>query len=388
MKVTVVADSLLYKTKKGEYWCKSIYGYEFWKRYLNSFSSVEVVSRTKVVADEEITAMLRVDGPNVSVKNLPYLRGMRAYLMNYFIIKHAVKKAAKSADCAIIRLPSIIADMYLKEYRKEKKPYFLEIVADPYDAYAFNKVAKNYFSYRLRKSIKEADGVSYVTKDYLQSKYPPNISQTTTHYSTIDLKAEHFGSPKKYPTKNKEFNFIHVANSMSNDIKGHDIALEILNYVLKKGYNCKLTFIGDGPYRKKLEELSLGYGIDQHINFVGMLANSELIRNELKKADLFLFPTKAEGLPRALIEAMAIGLPALSTPVNGVPELLSSDYLFNPLDVTSFGNKIIHLLNNPKDLEKMSENNIKKAYEYQYDILQDKRDIYYKKLRVYVEKNK
>lgn len=388
MKVTVVADALLYKTKKGEYWCKSIYGYEFWERYLSSFSSVEIVSRTKNVSEDEVAEMLRVDGPNVSVKTLPYSRGMKAYLMNYIRIKHAVKKAAKSTDCAIIRLPSIIADMYLKEYKKQGKPYFLEIVADPYDAYAFNKLAKNYFSYRLSKSIKEADGVSYVTKKYLQSKYPPNSSQITTHYSTIDLKTEHFGSPKKYPTKNKEFNFIHVANSMNNDIKGHDIALEVLNYVLKKGYNCKLTFIGDGPYRKKLEELSLKYGIDEHINFVGMLSNSELIRSELKKADLFLFPTKAEGLPRALIEAMAIGLPALSTPVNGVPELLSSDYLFDPLDVNSFGNKVIYLLNNPKDLEKMSENNIKKAYEYRYDILQDKRDIYYKKLLVYAEQKK
>ena len=65
---------------------------------------------------------------------------------------------------------------------------------------------------------------------------------------------------------------------------------------------------------------------------------------ELKKNDVFIFPSKSEGLPRAVIEAMAVGLPCLSTPVGGIPELIDEEYLFDPLDEMGFTNAIKRFL--------------------------------------------
>lgn len=386
MKLTVVADSLLYKTSSGTYWCESIYGYDFWERYLMTFSEVEIVSRTKTVSDDEVKGMIRVDGDNISIKQLPYTRGMSDYIKKYFEIRKQIKKIIIDSECAIIRLPSIVADMFLKEYKKTGKLFFLEIVADPYDAYSFNKIAKYYFSYRLKKSVLQADGVSYVTEYYLQSKYPPKTKQITTHYSTINLLEEHFSELNSYSIDmNRPIKLIHVANSMSNNIKGHDIAIKVVNYILLNGYQCEITFIGDGPYKAYLKDLIIKYKIEDHVNFVGKLSDSNQIRNYLKQSDLFLFPTKAEGLPRALIEAMAIGLPSISTPVNGVPELLEDRYLFNPLNVEDFGNKVISLINNPEELKEMSNNNIITAYKYKYKNLEKKRINFYEKLHILVK---
>lgn len=96
---------------------------------------------------------------------------------------------------------------------------------------------------------------------------------------------------------------------------------------------------------------------------------------------MFVFPTKAEGLPRAVIEAMAVGLPCISTPVNGIPELLDREFLLNPNDTEGFAEKISFLVDNPLIMEKCSLRNISKAYEYEQNVLQSRRNKFYTKLR-------
>src|SRR5690625_2626270 len=135
VEVLVAADSLFYRTPDGKYWCKTIYGYDFWLRYLEVFEEVIVVSRTKSVPQSKVEGYLRVDGPRLRIKELPYMRGMKQYVLNYFAFSRAAKEAVKEVDCAIIRLPSVSASMVQKHYKKTRKPYALEIVADPYDAY-------------------------------------------------------------------------------------------------------------------------------------------------------------------------------------------------------------------------------------------------------------
>ena len=83
MEVLVAADSLFYKADDGTYWCKTIYGYDFWTRYTSVFDSIAIVSRTKYVSKEEIKN-IRVDGDNVRVIELPYMRGMKQYIKSYF----------------------------------------------------------------------------------------------------------------------------------------------------------------------------------------------------------------------------------------------------------------------------------------------------------------
>ncbi|MDO4990728.1 MAG: glycosyltransferase family 4 protein, partial [Eubacteriales bacterium] len=86
-----------------------------------------------------------------------------------------------------------------------------------------------------------------------------------------------------------------------------------------------------------------------------------------------------------VIEAMAVGLPCISTPVAGIPELLEPEDMIAPTDVEGFADRIIDLLSDPETMEKKSARNIAKAKEYSDEQLQNKRNAFYGKLRLLAE---
>lgn len=385
MELLVAADSYFQKTPDGKFWCKTIYSYNFWKRYLQVFEKVAIVSRTIESSYRDVEGYLRVDGPQLRVIELPAARGMKQYIQQYKELSKSAKRAVDEADCALIRLPSVAASVVLKYFKKTKKPYALEVVADPYDAYKSNKIAQYLYTRSLKKAVKEADGVSYVTQFYLQDKYPAKIKNSSrrfeSYFSTINLESSYFSTPKEYSPDKKKYTIVHTANSINNTGKGHDILIQILNRIRSEGYDVKVIFIGDGDKRSYFEELSLKLNVHQSVHFTGVLSSAEEVRNILLSGDLFVFPSKAEGLPRAVIEAMAVGLPVLSTSVNGIPELLDKKYLFDPSDVEGFVFKLKQLIENPDELEEMSEKNIDKAKEYLIDKLEIRRNSFYTKLK-------
>ena len=138
--------------------------------------------------------------------------------------------------------------------------------------------------------------------------------------------------------------------------------------------------------RSEFQRMALSYEVADYIEFTGLLSGSQAIRQELLGADLLVFPTKGEGLPRTVIEAMAVGLPCLSTPVNGIPELLPAECLFSQQDDEAFAKKAWDILTNPSLYQKLSRQNLDKAASYEYDALAARRDMFYKKLQYLGEK--
>lgn len=84
----------------------------------------------------------------------------------------------------------------------------------------------------------------------------------------------------------------------------------------------QLTLIGDGPQRAQLEHLAATLGLRQ-VYFAGQLANQEVIEL-LRSADLLLNPTNVDNMPISLLEAMAVGIPIVSTDVGGIPYLITN----------------------------------------------------------------
>lgn len=372
------------------YWCRTaVHGYDFWKRYLNVFDEVNVVARVQILDSIDKSIYTRADGMGVSFTELPFIRGSIGYIKNYLNLKRLMKTLITNEECGIFRLPSLPTFMLLDEFKKTKRPYAIEVVVDPQDAYKSNFIAEKFLTYRLTKECKIANGVSYVTKSFLEKKYPSkSIIEGETeqyfdsYYSSIKLDDSFFGIPKNYhDIGSHPLRLIHVASAINSDVKGHSTLLKIVKMLKERGINVSLRCIGDGDRRMFYEKMARDLSIADDVHFLGLFSDKNDIKRELQESDLMVFPSRAEGLPRVLIEAMAVGLPCLSTPVNGIPELLDDNCLFEPDDVKGFADRITFLINNPMEMQKLSGVNIDHAKDYRDVILQKRRDVFYKKLK-------
>src|SRR5439155_26719861 len=93
------------------------------------------------------------------------------------------------------------------------------------------------------------------------------------------------------------------------------------------GLDVTLDIVGDGRFRPELDRLAAELGIREQVCFRGQLPAGEPVRARLDAADLFVLPSRSEGLPRAMVEAMARALPCIGSNVGGILELLAPEDL-------------------------------------------------------------
>lgn len=395
MKLMVVVDAHIVMTPDKKHWCQTIYSYSFFQRYLSTFDDIRVVARVKPV-DKLDGKYQRVDGDYVEVYGIPFYQGPIQLLKRYLVIQKSLMNIDAGCDAALFRMPEQTCQMAYRHMRK-CLPFACEVVYDPSDDL---KQSKSNFllyllhlriSYNLREICLRANGVSYVTEHTIQENFPcyaqlhgETKDHFTSAYSTITLSDESFTGPRVFK-KDRKFTLALCDAAMNSERKGERIFIHAIQRIRAKGYDVAGIIIGDGSMRPSFEQLAQELGIADSITFTGLVANADEVRGYMKEADLFVLPTQAEGLPRGILEAMALGMPVLSTPVGGIPEILERKYLFTPTDIDGLTAKICELINDTSELEAMSIANYSRAKEFSAAILQNKRNEFYKKLRLLAE---
>lgn len=102
--------------------------------------------------------------------------------------------------------------------------------------------------------------------------------------------------------------------------KGFGILIEAVAQLRDAGVPMRLRLVGDGPERPALTAMIASHSLDEHVTLVGELAPAA-VREELRAADIFCLPSFSEGLPVSIMEAMAAGVPVVTTWIAGIPEL-------------------------------------------------------------------
>ena len=111
------------------------------------------------------------------------------------------------------------------------------------------------------------------------------------------------------------------------DYKGHRYLLDAHRILEERGLAAELDLVGDGPLREELESMVRGSAIERRVRFHGARPVDEAIKI-VAGSDLFVMPSivmdngRKDGIPVALMEAMALGVPVISTRVSGIPELV------------------------------------------------------------------
>ena len=102
-------------------------------------------------------------------------------------------------------------------------------------------------------------------------------------------------------------------------VKNQALLLRVGSRICRTHENVRFVFAGDGPLKEQLVALAAELGISAKVRFLGARADIPEVLNAL---DIFVLPSLSEGMPNAVLEAMASGLPVVATRVGGVPELI------------------------------------------------------------------
>jgi colanic acid/amylovoran biosynthesis glycosyltransferase len=132
--------------------------------------------------------------------------------------------------------------------------------------------------------------------------------------------------------------------------KGQHILLEASIRLKRKGLDHELTLVGAGPDQESLQAAIDAHQAGSWITLAGGCPQEE-VRAHYLSADLFVLPSFAEGIPVVLMEAMAMEIPVISTPIAGIPELIQhghSGLLARPASVEDLARQIEKLLNQPE----------------------------------------
>ena len=142
--------------------------------------------------------------------------------------------------------------------------------------------------------------------------------------------------------------------------KNYHVAIEA---VAKVGNSHLHYYIcGQGPDEEKLITFTKELGMERQVHFLGYRTD---VKELLQAADIFLFTTLQEGLPRSLMEAMASGLPCVASKVRGNTDLLNdSDGGILCESMEDYINAIDKLSKNPTLRKRMSANNLKTIQHY------------------------
>lgn len=383
MNVFIILNHCFYLSPDDMLWTKNpSVNYEFWTRYLDIFDNVTIIARAMPVKQSE-PGWHKTTGLNVTGYLLPHFQGPESFIANYTEIRRNIKFVVTNvnSEAIIFRVPCSIGTEIWKSL-PIGKPYGLEVVTDPYDNFAPGAVKhplrfffRWLFTTNLRKQCQQASGVAYVTAHALQKRYP--TQSFSTHYSSIKLTSTKFKSqPHTYTIGNNAHSLITVGNQ-EHLYKAPDVLIKAVAICINNGLNLHLTLVGDGKHRVELEGLAQQLGISEKVTFTGHLCDSIDVQNKLDQADLFVLPSHQEGLPRAMIEAMARGLPCIGSTVGGIPELLAAENMVLPGNADALARKIEEVVTNPERMNQMAAENLDKAQEYHEERLRQRRNEFY-----------
>lgn len=384
MRVLVSASAHFALTADGALWTPNAsLGHTFWARYLDVFDEVRLLVRARPCATppEGWNPATR-DG--ITAVPLPDSIGPLGFVKDFTRIRRIVREALTDAEAVQLRISCHIGGEVWRQL-PPRRPYGVEVVTDPYDVFApgavrhpLRGVFRWWFTRQLRQQCAGACAAAYVTERALQRRYPPAPEACTTHFSSIELPDTAF---VEVPRPARPARNLILVGTLAQLYKAPDVLLEAFGQCVREGLDLRLRFVGDGKHRPELQARAEALGLAERVCFRGQLTAGDPVRQELDWADLLVLPSRQEGLPRAMIEAMARALPCIGSTVGGIPELLPPEDLVPPGDVAALTRKLREVVTAPERLAAMSARNLSQARNYSDNLLRPRRIAFYEHLR-------
>ena len=360
---------------------RSHYG-AFVSRYVPYFNHVFLYCRVHKTEDPN---GLPVGGEGVTVVPLPEVHGPIGLLKNLiFLLKIFLKICANKNDRALIRIPGIFPTVAWFVFLIKGFPYAVEAMADAeaqFSKEAFQRpgrlIYKIIWTSAMKWQCRLASSAAYVTKRALQNQYPAGKNCPSFSFTTLDLPDSMIvDSPKTEDFfKQRPFKFVNVA-MMQKHLKGQDIILKAFA-IFSENKDVELLLVGDGDTRPDFEKLANDLSVAGKVKFLGRKSAGQEIFDILDVSHVFVLPSRQEGLPRVVIEAMARGLPCVASDLPGNYELLEDDFIVKNNAVDGWVKVFERIWNNSELLARVSKINTEKSRYYSLSNVASVRKLFY-----------
>ena len=383
MRVLFCHDGPLRKDEQNNYY-GTAHNDETFKRYYNIADELSVLIRVSETYKAEAEVKLsRITVSPFEVIQCPNISSFKGMLFDRSEAKKVIKREVEKSNYIIARIPSSIGYIAIDCARELNKPCLVEVVTCPWDAYwnhsIKGKMVAPFMYYATKKRVREAKHVVYVTNEFLQKRYPTkgksvNCSNVALNEFDDTILEERLNKIRNLDKNHKLV--IGTTAAVNVRFKGQQYIIQALGQLKTQGitnFEYQLVGGGDQSYLKSVAEK---YNVIDQVKFLGSMKHKEVF-GWLKTIDIYAQPSRQEGLPRALIEAMSMGLPSFGAKTAGIPELLDSKLIFSNsrknIDEISL---ILESLT--KDLMlKQAKRNFYESKKYDKEIIEKRRRIFF-----------
>ncbi|MEL5900698.1 glycosyltransferase, partial [Clostridium sporogenes] len=285
MKVLFCHDGPLRKDEYNNYY-GTAHNDDTFRRYYTISKELAVMIRVNEISRAE--AELRLSKITVSpfkVVECPNISSIKGMLFNKQKAEKIIYKEVDESDYIVIRLPSFIGNLAVDVAQKLNKPYLLEVVACPWDAFwnhSFKgKVVAPFMYYATKKRVLNAPYVVYVTSEFLQKRYPTkgkntncsNVALTEFDDSILVKRLE-----KIKNMKDKDRVVLGTTAAVDVRYKGQQYIIKSLGKLKERGitnYEYHLVGGGDQTY---LKSVAKKYNVTNQVKFLGAIPHDKVFK--------------------------------------------------------------------------------------------------------------
>ncbi len=380
----VVAGPRYYRVGEKYYTITSYHG-DMWKECLEVFDRVVLFDKV-IYTDKTTPSFKLVSIEGVKFVECPDFKGFFSLLKKLPRMFFAARRACRQADLWHLHAPGICSILMWFWLRFYSIPYSIELRGDQSMNVGYLKLRRTHFArliafisrLNLRLQLSKPLAVLAVA-GYLNDKYKPRNNCPALVLSDNRVSLDIYRQPRTWPAHQALFKLVSIGNVQAQ--KNPAGLLRACARLNKRFPNWRLEWLGRGPLLEEMNKLAGQLGISDKVRFYGFVAWGPALFDKLYEADLFILNSVSEGMPRAVLEAIACALPVIATNVGGIPEVIASEDLAPMQRDDLLADKIYDVLSSPERLTEMSKRNYETAKAYSAETLRQRKIEFYRYLK-------
>lgn len=373
MKLVLVADTRFIR-RGNDYWTSGNIRRPLVEALGRHCGRVTIATRVREASPEEWASVPIGDSISADIVEfvaLPTWCGPRGWFRCRGVVKHILNQAIADCDVCVARIPSPSGSMGVGIARSANKPVAAHVLGDPLLSWvdrvptrSLRRLVSVSVSRSFNRTLLHCDAILSTSRGVLLP-YMDDTREVAILADTSLTDAD-FLSPRS----NTSRELIFFSASRLIPLKNIDMFFRAMRIVLDRGMLVKCVIAGDGPDLPRLKQLAQALRVQQQVVFLGMVRDRAALREHYRHADVGFLLSRSEGLPLAVIEAMAAGLPLLLSDIPQCREVADDHgaMFVGCDDEIACADAIARLANSSELRRRMASHNFERSREFHVDV--------------------